>query len=121
MTACAKFAGCLELNDAYLSDLKTRSKAHKATIGAMTPMTDENTVFKHNKAVRKKGSAKGGKAYAPLEKHMVALLKIYREQQINGNKKPNKSKLTEDYIKQHPSLNAGSFDRLRKSLPKHGK
>lgn len=66
------------------------------------------------------GLSKGG-SNEPLKEHKAALLKIYRQQQALGIRQPNKAQLTQDYIDSQPDQTslAGSYDRLRKSLPNH--
>jgi len=69
----------------------------------------------------KRRSAKGGGGYAPLKEHKAALLSRYQALQAQGIEKPNKSQLTLKYLAEHPELDSGSYDRLRRSLPKPGK
>lgn len=111
-----------KLNDAYHARLKTYTEARDGEVKLLGTLTDERTSARHRARKHREDSAKGGKAHEPLKGHKAALLKIYREQQSQGIKHPNKAQLTQNYIDDHPAQPelVGSFDRLRKSLPRRG-
>lgn len=104
--------------DAYSKNGRVIRQAHKDTIEKSVLLVDKATELRARKGAHKTSSSKGGKGHEPLKAHKAELLKRFKKEQKRGIKRPNKTKLIENYISENPDLDQ-HYDALRLSLPKH--